>query len=194
MNEKLLLIGVDGLDWTGFRAAVGAGLLPGMAALAARGAAGRLASPAPPGPAAWTTVATGVAPPAHGVVHAGEAWAGGLRPVGAASWRRRPVWERLARAGVPTLAVAWPATRPGAGWRGVQVDDRLGDVSGLSADDWPLPLDIAPADLREAIRAVRVHAADLPLELLAPLAPSPSSALRAAVARRRSNPRRGAEG
>lgn len=169
---RLLLIGAAGLDWQGFHARLRSGGLPNMARVKSSGYAARLAgAPQGEGPAAWTSLVTGAPPDAHGVCFEQEAWAGGVRPTSRASWRAVPLWSRLAAAGVSTGSVGWPASRPGASWPGVHLDDSFAEPSGPDALDWALPLQCAPADVRTAIRSRRVHPADITGEMLVPLAP-----------------------
>lgn len=173
MNEKLVLIGIDGLDVDLLQAKRRSGLLPSLARLASEGELLYLTSPVPPSSlAAWATLSSGVGPERHGLLLPEEPSAAGLRPTGHASWRAPPVWERLADVGVATASIGWPGTIPGAAWTGQHIDSRYPVATGRGRDDWPLPLDVAPSELREHLREVRVHPAELPPALTAPLLPS----------------------
>jgi tetratricopeptide (TPR) repeat protein len=164
---KLLVIGAAGVDRLSFARHVAAGALPALAALSARGVCLSLGGAAAgAGPAAWVSLATGRRPEDHGVWRADEGWAGGVRPAGRASWRAPAVWERLEAAGVATGAVAWPATRPGADWPGVHLDDELLEASGHRVEDWAVPPRAGPPAAREAVRDRRVHPEDISADML----------------------------
>jgi Flp pilus assembly protein TadD len=155
---KLILIAVAGMDWAGFDASTRSGALPALANLRSKAFAGSVTgAPAGEGPAAYASLATGVQPETHGVWRTLEAWGGGLRPTGRASWRAAPVWARLQAAGVSTGSVGWPAIRPGADWAGLHIDETFADPTGRTAADWALPLSCAPREVREEIVALRVH-------------------------------------
>ncbi|MFZ4689950.1 MAG: tetratricopeptide repeat protein [Polymorphobacter sp.] len=161
MNEtaqaKLLFVVAEGLDWAAFQAAVGAGIMPGLAGLAAC----PLHCSAHMGPGGAASLLSGVPPEAHGLWLEDEAWAGGTRPLSRASWQVAPLWLRLADAGIATASVAMPGSTPGASWPGTHFDSRLGDPDGKDAADWSLPLRVAPAAARDAIRDLRVHPTDI---------------------------------
>lgn len=170
---RLLLIGASGLDWAGFDAATRSGRLTELAALRARGVAGWLAgAPVSDGPAAWASIATGLQPEVHGVWREQEEWPGGLRASGKASWRVNPVWARLAAAWVSTASVAWPASRPGADWPGVHIDDRFPQSSAREPQDWALPRRCVPDDVRDTMRTRRVHPSQISGAMLVPFVPA----------------------
>ena len=170
---RLLLIGAAGLDWASFDRLTRSGALPELAKMRARGAAGWLGgAPLTLGPAAWTTIATGVQPEVHEVWRDMEEWPGGLRATTQASWRRPPVWVRLEAAGVSTGSVAWRASSPGAGWPGAHVDERFADASSTDPQDWALPRRCVPDDLRDVLRRRRVHPLQITATMLAPLVPT----------------------
>ena len=177
--ETLLFLGLSGVPYDRLAVRIADGRLPALARLAAAGALLPLASDGPlDEAAAWTGIATGRPAIEHGVLLPDEPWAGGLRPVGRASWRRPAMWERLEAAGIATAGVGWPATTPGAAWPGTHVDDRVGRASGRTWDEWPLPPDLAPTALRGALREVRVHPADLDPAMLTGLVPDLAAAAR----------------
>ena len=170
--KRILLLALDGVTWPGLGAAMAAGHVPALTRLAAGGAIGPLAMPPQIGATPlWATLASGSYPEAHGLIGEDEVWAGGLRPAGHASWRAPPVWQRLEDAGIACTTVDWPATAPAAAWAGQHVDPRYAVATGTDWDDWALPLDCVPPDLRESLRDARVHPADVTGEMLAPLVP-----------------------
>ena len=173
-TQRALVIGASGLDWPSLHEAAERGLIPNLQALGARGSAGRLrADPdcVSPGFSGWASLVTGLPTAIHDVWREQEAWAGGLRATGRASWRVPPLWTRLAAAGVATGGVAWPGLRAGADWAGEHVADSYGQATGPDRHDWALPLHCAPSHLREALRPLRVHPADIGIGQLLPLVP-----------------------
>ncbi|HWF00592.1 MAG TPA: hypothetical protein VG248_12400 [Caulobacteraceae bacterium] len=170
---RLLVICADGLDWPGCDPRrLSAVKAQRLLALRAGGAAGWLSGAAPGfGLAAAASLASGVQPELHGVWRAEEAWAGGVRPVGRSAWRVAPVWTRLEAAGVSTGSVGWPATRPGADWPGLHIDDAFAQPAGAGHDTWALPPSCAPAAVRESLRDRRVHPNQISPPMLAPFMP-----------------------
>ncbi|MFI4964638.1 MAG: alkaline phosphatase family protein [Caulobacterales bacterium] len=166
---RLMVIGAAGLDWPSFSGRSAQRL----ADLRARGVAGWVRAPEPlSGPAPWVTMVTGAPPERHGAWRYDEAWAGGVRRISRASWRTPAVWEQLSAAGVSTASVAWPAARRGADWPGAHVDRDFAEANGKEAAAWALPRHCAPADLRAALRGLRVHPTQITGEMLAPLVPT----------------------
>lgn len=176
LTERILVIGISGADWPSLRAVMRAGLTPNLSALAGRGAFGSLRPGGPQdGLAPWATMASGHPPIVHGVYRDSEAWAGGLRPTGRASWRKRPLWAALEEEGVSTGSVGWPGIAPADSWAGLHVDESYATASGTRWDDWALPLHCAPPALREALRDARVHPSDIGAPQLLPLVPNLAS-------------------
>lgn len=175
-RKRLILLGIAGLDWAGFDDASARGLVPGLTRLAGRSAIGPLHGiDNEGGVTPWATMASGQSALVHGVLRETEGWAGGVRPAGRSSWRAAPVWVGLAKAGISTGSVAWPASRPGDDWAGMHIDDSLPVASGNSWDEWALPPHCAPAELREALRERRIHPTDITTEQLLPLVPDIAS-------------------
>lgn len=169
---KCILIGAAGLDWAAFQSQSLSGALPHLSHLRDRGIVGALAGAANESPVgAWTTISTGLQPEDHGVWSALEAWPGGMRPASRASWQAPAIWERLEAAGIATGSVGWPASRPGADWPGMHVDDEILEASARRVEDWAVPMFAARPELREAVRDRRVHPADITAEMLAELVP-----------------------
>jgi tetratricopeptide (TPR) repeat protein len=171
-TKRLLVIGATGLDWAGLEARLGSGRLPALANLRQRGTAAPVRPWLPEvGPSGWASLVTGAPPEEHGIIRPDEAWAGGLRAVGRASWRRAPLWARLNAAGISAASVGWPASRPGAAWDGDHFDDDFPLATGSNWDDWALPPRCVPPELREIARGLRTHPTDIRGEMLEPLVP-----------------------
>lgn len=173
MNKELVVLTIAGLDWPSFLERSRDGGVPALAALARRGAFGPVRPSGSDAPLAdWATLATGRWPEHHRLFRSEETWSGGLRPTGRASWGAAPVWDWLGSAGVATAVSAFPATTPGAAWRGLHLDDRIAEPTGRTRDDWALLPRCAPAALRDAIRDIRVHPTDISGQMLLPLIPA----------------------
>jgi Tfp pilus assembly protein PilF len=195
---RLILIAVAGLDWANFDAWTRSGALPQLTRLRNKGLAGSLTgAPAGEGLAAYASLASGVQPETHGVWRGQEAWGGGLRPTGRASWRAAPIWSQLEAAGISTGSVGWPAIRPGADWAGLHLDETFAEPTGKTAADWALPLSCARADVREDLVALRVHPTQITTDAIRGFVPglakidqsrpTPLPALALAIARAATN-------
>jgi Tfp pilus assembly protein PilF len=170
---RLVLLGLDALDWQLVDELVGRGLMPNLARLEARGAHAVLEVPRPLiSPVVWTTIATGQPPEVHGVLDFLESNpdGGNPRPVSSASRKVPALWELAAAAGRTSSVIGWWATFPAQAVPGSTVySDRLTEqLLGLSART-PFLADPPEAD-RIASRLV-VRAADLTAADLAPIAP-----------------------
>ena len=119
------------------------------------------------GPAAWTTLATGLPPDDHGVAFADEARCGGPRPVSRRSWRARPWWEAAHDHGRSVASVAWPANAPAGRLPGHQIDDSIARASGRDRHGWALPLHCASGPVRDALRNRRIHPTDIDARIVA---------------------------
>jgi len=141
-----------------------AGALPNLHRLLEGGASGALAGFAPSQrEMLWTSIATGCRPSRHGISTSVEVRpdTGGVQPIGHRSWRAPAFWDILARAGIRSAAIGWPATRRGAEWLAAVIDDSFALPGGRDFESWPLPPDCAPPALRSALRELRIHPADI---------------------------------
>jgi tetratricopeptide (TPR) repeat protein len=162
----VLFIGLDGAERALMSPLMDEGALPHLAAIVESGCVGALAGRPPHVRAMlWTTLATGIHAPLHGVcgdVEVREDGAG-VRPSGHGSWRAPAMWQHLAEAGIRSAVVGWPASAPAVSWNGgVIIDDTFCQPLGRQFDAWPLLPDcVAPRSARDALRALRVHPADI---------------------------------
>lgn len=149
--------------------------MPNLARIRQEGAWGQLLSSEPLVPAPlWTTIATGRHPETHGVLipYMPRPDAGGITAAGHAAWRAPAIWEVLAAADRQVVTVGWPATWPAAAWPGVHVDARYAAATGPDFDAWAMrPGCISPVTLRDRLRQLRLHPADVTGAMLAPLVP-----------------------
>jgi tetratricopeptide (TPR) repeat protein len=162
----VLLVGFDGAERALMSPLMDGGAMPHVRAIVESGCVGTLIARPPHVRAMlWTTLATGVHAPRHGVcgdVEVREDGAG-VRPTGHGSWRAPAMWQHLAEAGVRSAVVGWPASAPATSWGGgVMIDDTFCQPLGRQFGAWPLLPDcVAPRTARDVLRSLRVHPADI---------------------------------
>jgi len=171
-DGRLILLGLDALDWRLVDELIAKGLMPTMAELVSTGAHAVLDVPPPLiSPVVWTTIATGVTPDVHGVLDFLEPDPedGKPRPVGTASRKAAAVWEMTAAAGRTTSVIGWWATFPAQAPFGCTVySDRLTEqLLGLEAD---APGVAAPPEAAKAVRRFVLRGSDMTTAMLAPFA------------------------
>lgn len=104
-GHPVVLIGVDGLEWSVLRPLLRAGRLPNLARLVEGGASGYLSTIKPSfSPSIWTSVATGRRPEDHGIVHF---LAADQRPFTSADRRTKALWNIASDYGREVLCVGW---------------------------------------------------------------------------------------
>ena len=169
---RLVVLGLDALDWRLVDDLAARGLVPNLSALARRGVQAVVDVPPPLiSPVVWTTIATGVPPTSHGILDFLEASPGGgpPRPVTGNSRRAAALWELMSAAGRSTSVVCWwatwPARPPEAGT--VYADLLVDQLHGLRGG---LPDLAAPAAAAAAARDLLVSPSSLAAKDLAPLA------------------------
>ena len=149
-SSRVVMLLLDGASLDYISLATAQGRLPNLGRVLDSGAAMHLATlhPTQPGPV-WTTVATGLYPPRHGVISTSTYSVGinlppldllpdycfaqalvflgflGETPASSASMRARPLWSVLSGQGVPVGIVGWPLTHPVQPVRGFLVSDRF---------------------------------------------------------------------
>ncbi len=171
-SARVLVITVEGLDWTGFESACAAGFCPNLLILRQRGVAAPLVGAAGiSGHAGIATIVSGAEPECHGVWEAMAPDATGWAAVTRAAWGVPPLWETLDAAGITTGSVAMPASAPGDSWSGTHFDDSLVEAGGLQPEEWALPRRVAPVAARDAIRDRRIHPTDITGAMMLPLVP-----------------------
>ena len=169
---RLVVLGLDALDWQLVDELVAKGTMPNLGRLLREAAQAELLVPAPLiSPVVWTTLATGHPPEVHGVLDFLEPdpQGGPPHPVSARSRQVPAVWEMLAAAGKSTAVIGWWATFPAqAPPGGVVYSDRLTEqLLGLSATT---PYLADPPRAQEEALALVMRAKDVTAQDLAPLA------------------------
>jgi Tfp pilus assembly protein PilF len=161
-GARLLVVGLDGADWTIIDPLIAQGKLPNLKRLIDEGARAKLLTISPMlSPVIWTTVATGVEPSRHGILDflVEDPNEGTRQPVTSAQRKTPTVWELLSRSGVDVGVTAWWASWPADPVRGYVVSDRLAyqlfgfrsDLDDPQGKTWPpdlypeiRPLIVAP--------------------------------------------------
>jgi len=125
--ERVMVLGMDGLDPGVMREMMSAGELPNFRRLAEEGTFAELATSNPPAsPVAWSTIATGCGPGEHGVFDFLHRTPGhylleltlrrshiGLRGTVYDKARdREGFWAFTSAAGIPTTVIRWPVSFP----------------------------------------------------------------------------------
>lgn len=179
---RLVVLGLDGLDWNLVDQLTAQDVMPELRRLLSRSAQAALEIPEPLiSPVVWTTIATGQPPEVHGVLDFLESdpMDGSIRPVSSVSRRVPAIWEMTAAAGRSTAVIGWWATFPASASEGLAVySDRLTEqLLGLAAD---APGVAAPAAAAAVAHRLRVKPEEVTAPMLTHLAVVESSELDAA--------------
>lgn len=127
-TNPVLLIGVDGLEWSVVLEMLEEGRLPNLLRLMEGGVWGECETFTPAmSPVIWTSVATGVGPDKHGIasfVRKGEDW--DRRPESSSLYtsadrRVKALWNILSAAGKRSIVIGWWTTYPAEEIEGVMV-------------------------------------------------------------------------
>jgi predicted AlkP superfamily phosphohydrolase/phosphomutase len=125
-DMKLVVIGIDGFEWTLINPLLEEGKMPNLASVIERGVRADLRSlePREKSPTIWTTIATGKGPLKHGIADFLEGTDD--KPLyNSLGWRARPVWEILGDRGRTVGVVAWLMSWPALPVNGFNVSDRI---------------------------------------------------------------------
>ena len=130
--SRVLVIGVDGLEWSVLRPLLAEGRCPNLADLMRRGSFGKLGTLSRTlSPVVWTTVATGKLPKDHGITD----FLDGSSQVFTSSQRRvRALWNVADQHGLSTNMFGWFITWPAEEVRGLVVSGS--SSSALSDANW----------------------------------------------------------
>jgi arylsulfatase A-like enzyme len=128
--ERVLVIALDGASWRILAPLAHNGRVPHLTRLAQNGVFSRLRTLEPTvSPAIWTTIATGVLPPQHGILGFDGVPGKNMKTLPNAGMRRiKAWWEVLDDAGLSSGTIGWWATWPA---------DRLRAGSYLVSDRVP---------------------------------------------------------
>lgn len=122
-DRRILLVGIDGAEWSVARPLIEDGRLPNLARLMENGAYCGLRSlePKEKSPVIWATIATGKLPEKHGI---GDYVVEGTdRLTTSNMWRARPFWDILGERGRKVGVVGWLVSWPASEVHGAMVTD-----------------------------------------------------------------------
>jgi hypothetical protein len=187
-SRHIVIVGLDGLGYRRLSQGIAAGRLPTLSRLIRRGASGALAAVRPcEGPVAWTSLATGLLPRAHGVRSpstyrlrgGGADWPllpkGTLvswferfglvtqRPLAGVARDRRTIWNIFNAIGADVGLVRLPGTHPPERVRGFVLSPYF---HALAADPARAAEALYPADLAPEVLARFSAPADVDRALL----------------------------
>jgi len=157
---RVLLVGVDGVEWSVVRPLIAQGRMPHLRSLMERGSFGRLATMTPTlSPILWTTIATGRRPEEHGILGFTDA---DLRQYTSAQRRGRAVWNIADEYELPSDVFGWWITWPAEAIRGMMVSGS--SSSALVDANWKPALlpgepdQVRPESLTAEVMAVATNA------------------------------------
>jgi arylsulfatase A-like enzyme len=162
--SRVLVVGMDGLEWSVLRPLLAAGKCPNMAALMRRGSFGRLSTLSLTlSPVVWTTIATGRMPKEHGILNFLDA----QKRVFTSSQRRvRALWNIADQHGLSTNMFGWFITWPAEPIKGLVVSGS--SSSALNDANWKPALvpsvegQVWPAERTEEVMALAAQAGSQP--------------------------------
>ncbi len=152
-RHPLVVIGIDGAEWTVIEDLWRQGRLPHLEALAEAGVRTHLLTDYGKSPVIWTTMATGRFPTEHGITDFVVPSDTGPVPVSSRTRRVPALWDMTSRVGLRTLALGWWATWPAEPIHGVMISDR----AHADLDDT-----FSPPEWASAFREIRSQAQDAP--------------------------------
>ena len=185
---RILVVGLDGADWNIIDPLLRSGRLPHLERLIRAGVRAKLETISPMlSPVLWTSIATGVLPPRHGILDfvADTEREGERVPVASTQRKVKAFWNILSERGLDVGIVGWWATFPAERVRGYIVSDRVayqllgvtpvaerdreGKVFPADADDLVLAATVAPEsitseDVSPLVRLPPGEEKDLPAE------------------------------
>ncbi|MBX7168208.1 MAG: alkaline phosphatase family protein [Pirellulales bacterium] len=184
MYQRVIVLGMDGLDAGLTEELMAAGQLPNFARLREAGGYARLATSNPAeSPVAWSSIATGTDPAQHGIfdflyrstqsylpaLSLRKSTGGWLGTKYTRARQRDGFWVHTSAAGVPTTVVRWPVAFPaekvtGRFLAGFGVPDLTGGegrytyfTSAPIADDDPSKANVAPCTWDGQHTALELH-------------------------------------
>jgi predicted AlkP superfamily phosphohydrolase/phosphomutase len=124
-RSPLVVVGIDGGEWKVIRRLWSEGKLPHLKAIADRGVATTLRTAYNSSPVIWTTIATGVTPPVHGITGFVVATPQGDVPVSSTLRKVPALWNMLSRTGRRVAVLGWWSSWPAEDVNGVVLSDRV---------------------------------------------------------------------
>ncbi|HYW68300.1 MAG TPA: alkaline phosphatase family protein [bacterium] len=167
-DKKVVIIGLDGMDWEIIDPLLEEGKMPNLARVISEGCRGDFHSlmPLQKSPAIWTTLATGKGIQKHGI--GGFVEGVEQQPLmNSKGWMARSIWDILGEKGYSVGIVGWLITWPALEVNGYLVTDRI----AYSPDDgYPVIDDLTyPPELLEEVTPLRQSVTGMELEEIADL-------------------------
>ncbi|HEX7181602.1 MAG TPA: alkaline phosphatase family protein [Thermoanaerobaculia bacterium] len=122
--RPLVVIGIDGGEWKVIRRLWEEGKLPHLEEIAERGVSGTLRTAYNSSPVIWTTIATGVRPPEHGITDFVVPTPKGDVPISSDVRKVPALWNMLSKVGRRVAVLGWWGSWPAEEVNGVVVTDR----------------------------------------------------------------------
>ena len=135
LAHPVLVVGIDGAEWSVIRELWAQGRLPALRGIAERGTTATLRTAYAASPVIWTTIATGRLPRAHGITGFVAPTPQGDVPVSSTLRRVPALWNMASTAGRRVAVVSWWASWPAEPVRGVVLSDRA--LMELPERVWP---------------------------------------------------------
>jgi len=163
-GEKVVLVGLDGLDWVLLDRLIAEGRCPVFARMKRKGAWAELVSHKPVlSPLIWTSMATGRLPEVHGVLDfvVKDPKSGKDIPITNQFRKVHAFWNILSYIETPVSVVNWWATYPAEPIDGIMVSERLFyQLFGIRPplDD---PANVYPPEVLQEILPLLVSAGDI---------------------------------
>ena len=123
-RHPLIVLGIDGAEWSVIHKLWKNGELPNLKRLAEEGTSAVLETDYGISPVIWTTMATGRKPEDHGITDFTVNTADGMVPVSSTVRKVPALWNMASRAGLNATVVGWWASWPAEEINGVVVSDR----------------------------------------------------------------------
>jgi predicted AlkP superfamily phosphohydrolase/phosphomutase len=164
---KIVLLGIDGMDWRLAEPLLKEGKLPNLARIMKQGTHTDLRSleVEMKSPIIWTTIATGKGPQKHGI--SDFVGPDGQAPLmNSNGWRARPVWDILGEKGRSVGIINWMVNWPAKPVSGYNVTDR---IIFTTEDGFPEPENVTyPPELAAELAPYRHPIATTTDEEIAP--------------------------
>lgn len=189
-RRRLVVLALEGMDWQFLQQLADTQLAPFLTTLIEHGTWAPVDFPlAACAESAWTTLATGVLPDRHGVLHAFERLAGSIfvQSPTAGTAKAPALWHWADAAGLKVALINWPATLGLSLDHGLVVAPGTETAIGRRGQAWPMhPNAVLPVSLRETVRGLRLHPDEIRREdvefILAPLSASARKQIAAGTA------------
>ncbi|MDP8567747.1 alkaline phosphatase family protein [Methylophilus aquaticus] len=169
-QSKVILLGIDQLDWRCLQVFLDRGFLPNFERLMNISSSGPFVSdPYLSKSSVWTTILTGYTPSFHGVLSDLQYGPGGLsaQEVTNRQVRVPRVWDYASQRNLKSNIMGWPALSPASSNHGLTVVNGIQHIDSAAIDIWPLsPNAVSPKSWRGNVLDNRVFADDIPAEYI----------------------------